>query len=191
VVQEAISKSVTPDLSTVFAALNLQHFDGFLEEPVLKWNSRLRSSAGRFLPGARSRITKVALWILGGQDRERITRKPIIEIASYLQDETDGANHIRETMAHEMIHYWLWVRKKPYGHSEEFYQKMKRMGARRYNPVPKVRPPKYLYMCVSCQKEYPAYRKLGPLACASCCKVYAKGRYDEKYKLVMKTFDKG
>jgi SprT-like protein len=158
-------------LRQIFDDLNQKHFDGFLDAPLLGWNSRLRSSAGRFIPGSR-RFFRL---------------KPAkIEVASYLIQEHDGKRHIVDTIAHEMIHYWLWVRGRPYGHTEEFYRKMKQVGASRYNPVPKVRPPKYFYQCPNCSQEFPARRKLGTLACLSCCKKFSGGKFDRRFKLILK-----
>ena len=158
------------DLVDFFIDLNIKHFDGFLEPPTLKWNSRLRSSAGRFIPGSRKYVDLYP---------------PKIEIASYLLEEADAAKHMYDTMAHEMIHYWLWVRRVLYGHTPEFLSKMKQMGVSRYNPVPRIRPYKYMYFCGSCEKTFPARKRLGTLACLACCKVYNKGRYDVRFKLVL------
>ena len=108
----------------------------------------------------------------------------MIEIASYLLTEVNHEALIRDTLAHEMIHYWLWVRRKPYGHTPEFWAKMRIMGVSRYNPVPRTRPYKYRYRCGFCQKDFFARRKLGPLACADCCKRYSEGRYDPRFKLI-------
>ena len=155
-------------LERIFDEINQLHFDGFLERPVLRWNSRLRSSAGRFFPGSR-------MWI--------VERPPVIEIASYLQQEAASEIHIRDTMAHEMIHYWLWVRRRPYGHTDEFWARMKAMGVSRYNPVPRPRPYRYVYECISCRAAFPARRKLGVLACARCCKAYSNGRFDSRFRL--------
>lgn len=110
---------------------------------------------------------------------------PRIEIASYLKEEANAAALIYDTMAHEMIHYWLWVRRKPYGHTGEFLKKMRQMGVSRYNPVPRTRPFKYLYQCLTCDKYFPTRKTLGVLACASCCKQYSDGKYDARFKLVL------
>ena len=59
------------------------------------------------------------------------------------------------------------------------------MGVSRYNTVPRQRPYKYVYQCPACAGEFKARRKLGPLACARCCKQHNGGRYDAKYKLVL------
>jgi predicted SprT family Zn-dependent metalloprotease len=155
-------------LETLFQEINQRHFDAFLEPPVLGWNSRLRSSAGRFIPGSRKWFREVP---------------PRIEVATYLRNETGAEELIRDTLAHEMIHYWLWVRRRPYGHTDEFLRKMKEMGCSRYNPVPKLRAPKYLYRCPSCEKDFPARRRLGILACLDCCKKEANGKFDRRFKL--------
>ncbi len=153
-----------------FEQINRGHFDGFLEAPVLRWNSRLRSSAGRFIPGSRKHPDRYP---------------PIIEIASYLLVESECAKYILDTLAHEMIHFWLWTMHRPYGHTTEFHNKMRIMGVSRYNPVPRVRPPKYIYRCPACNQEFPARRTLGALACAKCCKRHTNGRYDPRFKLVL------
>jgi len=158
------------DLHSYFKTINGEHFDGFLDPPILRWNTRLRSSAGRFIPGSR-----------------RFFREspPIIEIASYLLEEILAEKHVRDTLAHEMIHYWLWVLKKPHGHSSEFWDKMVVMGCSRYNPVPRLRPFRYVYRCPACDGRFPARRKLGVLACAKCCSVHNGGRYDARYRLFL------
>lgn len=159
-----------PPLPDFFQKVNAKHFDGFLEAPVLRWNSRLRASAGRFIPGSRKYFRDLP---------------PVIEIASYLQTEGNAAELIEDTMAHEMIHYWLWIRRRPYGHTGEFWDKMTLMGVSRYNPVPRTRPYRYVYGCRGCATEYKARKRLGVLACAKCCREFANGRYDSRFKLVL------
>lgn len=157
-------------LLELFEQINQQHFDGFLEPPRLRWNSRLRSSAGRFIPGSRKFFRDYP---------------PVIEVASYLLQEEKKDILVADTLAHEMIHYWLWVRKKPYGHTPEFWTKMQLMGVSRYNPVPRTRPYRYVYQCPACQKEFFARKRLGPLACAGCCKLHSGGRYHPQFKLIL------
>ena len=161
------------DLHRIFQEINFRYFDGFLDLPELKWNSRLRSSAGRFVPGSRKYIREAP---------------PAIEVAEYLNQEPNAEALIRDTVAHEMIHYWLWVRRRPYGHSGEFLQKMRAMGVSRYNPVPRTRPYKYIYSCRGCQKEFYARKKLGLLACAHCCQRHSQGKFDRRFKLLLKAF---
>ena len=164
------NSSLTTALLNHFNELNQLYFEALLDVPHLKWNSRLRSSAGRFIPGSRKFFKEYP---------------PQIEVASYLLEEQNAEALIRDTVAHEMIHYWLWVRRRPYGHTPDFLTKMREMGVSRYNPVPRVRPVKYVYQCQSCQKSFPARKKLGVLACASCCKEFSQGKYDPRFKLVL------
>jgi predicted SprT family Zn-dependent metalloprotease len=144
--------------------------DGFLDRRVLRWNSRLRSSAGRFTPGNRRLLGDVP---------------PAIEIASYLLEELGAPALIADTLGHEMIHYWLWVRRRPYGHTPEFWAKMELMGVSRYNSVPRARPFRYVYQCPGCGKDFPARKRLSALACASCCKLHSGGRFDARFKLFL------
>ena len=161
-------------LLQIFEEINAQHFDGFLDAPVLAWNAKLRTSAGRFFPGSRVDHR--------GQPR--------IEVASYLLDVENSAVHIRDTLAHEMIHFWLWVRRKPYGHTDAFWEKMQAMGVSRYNSVARQKPYKYLYACESCRKEFKTRRRLGTLACLSCCKEFTNGLYDARFRLILITEEK-
>jgi len=156
-------------LETLFHELNQQHFAGELPLPNLRWNSRLSSSAGRFCPGSRNPLRP---------------RKPEIEVATYLKALPDGEIHIRDTILHEMVHYVLWHRQRPYGHTPEFRRILKSVGARRYNPVPKTRPYKHWYQCLGCKKLVPARRKIAQSACSACCKKYSGGKYSERFRLV-------
>jgi predicted SprT family Zn-dependent metalloprotease len=159
------------DLDAIFDELNRKHFDGFLDFVPLALNSRLRSSAGRFIPGSRK-------WF--------IEYPPKIEIASYLLKEPNAEELVRDTLGHEMIHFWLWLRRRPYGHTDEFYAKMKQMGVSRYNPVPRTRPFKWIYRCGHCQEKFRVRRRLSKaLACAKCCKEFSQGRYDARFALIL------
>ena len=138
--------------------------------PKLEWNSRLSATAGRFAPGSRRPLWKSDV---------------IIEVATYLREIPDGEMHVRDTILHEMIHYWLWHNRRPYGHGAEFYAKMRATGAKRYNTVPKDRPYKYIYHCPSCRVEVPARRKLNDVACYECCKRFNHGYYKSSFRLTL------
>lgn len=133
-----------------------------LPVPELKWNSRLKTSAGRFMPNR---------------------KKSTIEIASYLLDEPNAEALIRDTLGHEMIHYWLWELGRPYGHTPEFHAKMNEIGVSRYNAVPKHRPFKYCYVCSHCDQKILVRKRLEGAACAACCNLHAEGRYHQDFKL--------
>ncbi len=163
-------------LQTIYDEINSTCFEKKLPSILLKWNSRLRVAAGRFIPGRSRNIFNAT--------------SPTIEIATYLTEETDAFTLVWDTLAHEMIHLWLWNKKEPYGHNQNFKKKMKELGVNRYNTVPRLRPYKYIYECPSCLKELPARKRLGPLACAVCCKTYSGGRWNKKFVLTLKTENK-
>lgn len=159
-----------PDLHLIFEEWSRSHFGGNLPAPILRWNSRLRSSAGRFIPGRRS-------WT--GQQRQSV-----IEIATYLREEVNSIHHIRDTMGHEMIHYYLFLEGLPYGHGPEFRVMMQRLGVSRYNKTPRRQPEKYLYFCWNCGEEFRVRRKWRkPRACKPCCVKHNGGRYSERFRL--------
>lgn len=160
------------NLDTLFTELRAEHFSPELPVPRLAWNPRMSSSAGRFSPG---------------YARVFASEPPLIEVASYLRSIPDGHTHVRDTMLHEMIHYYLWWQKKPYGHTPEFHSIMRRTGATRFNPVPKLRPVKYWYECPSCKIAVPARRDLGSVACATCCKRHNQGRFHPRFILLKKS----
>ncbi len=154
-----------PTLQDLFRKVNAKHFEGSLPMPSLFWNTRLRASAGRFTP-ARFNAS--------------------IDVATYLLEERDALALVEDTLAHEMIHYWLWLKHKPYGHTKEFLRKMHAMGVSRYNTVPRVRPDKCIYRCPACLKEIRTKKRLnGNRACLDCCNRYNRGKYSERFKLYL------
>jgi len=164
-------------LQAAFQRVNSWGFSGELPLIRLSWNSRLRSSAGRFFSGS-------PLW-RDPQGRPLIPERlaPRIEIASYLLKQERAAELIVDTMAHEMIHFWLWYRRKPFGHTALFHRKLKELGASRYNTVPQRQNYKYIYECPRCLGRFPTRRRLSNVACLKCCRVFASGRFDSRFRL--------
>jgi predicted SprT family Zn-dependent metalloprotease len=109
-------------LEQLFHDLNRDHFRGELPLPKLGWNSRLSSTAGRFCTGSRNPI---------------FPRPPVIEVASYLRDVPEGEMHVRDTVLHEMIHYYLWFKRRPHGHTPEFSQILKTVAPNATTPCQK------------------------------------------------------
>lgn len=158
-------------LRQYFHEWNQRSFQGALPPLELRWNARLRASAGLFRAGRRSLVFPVA---------------PRIEIAAYLMDLPDGQRRVWDTLGHELIHYWLWVRRRPHGHTGEFLRKMREMGVSRYNDLPK--PGKrtiHRYRCGGCQVVIEARRRYRKkVACLACCRRWNRGYYDERFRWV-------
>lgn len=168
------------DLPAMFHEWNRLHFDGLLAEPRIIWHPRLRTSAGRFIPGKH-----IGRGILTGRFGLKALERPTqIEVATYLLELPNAEHHIRDTLGHEMIHYWLWERGRPYGHTAEFHAKMREMGVSRYNPVPKLTGTRYAYRCPSCNRQWIRKRRYTRrVACLVCCKKHAGGEFSEKFLL--------
>ncbi len=162
------------DLEKSYDQINQAHFEGLLPQPLLRWNSRLKSSAELFIPGAR--VSRLG-W--------RLDRPPVIEIASYLLELPHplAEVHVKDTLGHEMIHYWLYLRRQPFGHTSEFRRKMNEMGVSRYNRVPQLRSRIHVYGCSTCGSEIRSQRRMKNVACKKCCIRYANGRYDSQYEV--------
>ncbi len=168
-----IALSIRP-LRVLFFEVNVRKFSCQLPTPELKWNNRLRAAAGRFTPVHFRRGKKYP---------------STIEISSYLVHLPNSKELIKDTMAHEMIHYLLWCKNRPYGHTPEFRRIMKTMGVSRYNPAPAPSRSRnrYIYECPGCREEYFLKRKMRrQLACAKCCKSFSHGKFHQKFKLNFK-----
>jgi predicted SprT family Zn-dependent metalloprotease len=85
-----------------------------------------------------------------------------------------------------MIHLWLHVRGLPHGHTPEFRAKARELGQpkTRHNitlPKPKTG---WEYSCDACGETFMRRRRFGrPVACLRCCKRFARGEYDARFKL--------
>ncbi|MEY4479687.1 MAG: hypothetical protein RLZZ267_365 [Bacillota bacterium] len=104
------------------------------------FNTRLRSTGGRYFP-----------------------RTHNIEI-SRKQWEMNGRDEVEKIIKHELCHYHLHLQKRGHNHRDaDFKQLLKKVGGARFcTPVaPRVkREPKYLLKCLSCAHQYPRTRKV-------------------------------
>lgn len=88
-------------------------------------------------------------------------------------------DELADTLRHEMIHL-LHV-----NHDAAFKAEARRIGASvraRSHPALQKRP-RYIYHCPSCGSEYPRQKRLRMASCGSCS---VGGRFDSRYKLVLK-----
>ncbi len=154
-------------LTTLFDQLNQRHFEGRLLRVELRFEARLRVTAGRFFCGSYSGEKWIA---------------PVIEVAAWASEKSDA--ELGAILAHEMIHYWLWSSDRPFGHTREFSQKLVEMGAPRYASGRRRAPMRYLYRCPGCGGAVKARRRLVEgSACRKCCREFALGSYDAQFKL--------
>jgi predicted SprT family Zn-dependent metalloprotease len=135
----------------------------------VRWNSRMRSSAGTAFPA-----------------------KALITLNPRLRE--FGEEEIDRTLRHELAHLLAQHRagrRRIAPHGREWRQACNNLGlaneTRCHNlPLPRteVRRP-YRYRCVHCGLEL---RRLKPLrrksACLACCRLHSGGRFDERFRFV-------
>ncbi len=147
------SETGLPDIAEVyrmFDVFNWTYFGGKLPRVTIEYSSRMMS-AGAYLPQ---------------QKLIRIGKK----YHEIFPDE------IWDTLKHEMIHI-LHLR-----HDAAFKAEARRIGASlKARSHPSLRkPPRYLYVCPNCGREFPRQRRLRMASCGYCT---PGKRYDPRFKL--------
>ena len=135
----------------------------------VRWNARMRSTAGTAFP-----------------DKALITLNP--RLREFGDEEIDRT--LRHELAHLLAHHRAG-RRRILPHGPEWRRACRVLGApdepRCHNlPLPcrKLRP-RHFYRCPHCAMEL---RRVRPLrsrsACLACCRAHSAGRYDERFRLV-------
>jgi len=141
---------ILDELYRMFDHYNWLYFEGKLPRVRIEYSTRM-SSAGSYTPGTRL---------------IRISRKYHRIFPADLAD----------TLKHEMIHI-IHLR-----HDAAFKREAERVGATlkaRTHPLLR-KPPKYVYLCPGCGKEYPRQKRMRMSSCGDCS---AHGKFDSRYKL--------
>jgi predicted SprT family Zn-dependent metalloprotease len=144
-------------LLQLFWELNYMHFGGILPPIEVRFSGRLKTTGGQYF------------------------RRPkkLIQISNRYLEMPSAWKEIRDTLGHEMVHYWLDYLVKPCGHTPEFRRKLKECGFHRYS---RLTPTKahYLYLCPGCETQY-YRRKKGVWSCGPC----SGRRFNPAYKLIL------
>ncbi|MBB5353059.1 putative SprT family Zn-dependent metalloprotease [Haloferula luteola] len=146
--------------------LSLPHLAVQLE---VRWNSRLRSTAGRAWPG-----------------RARIELNPRLKEIS--------ADEVERTVLHELAHLMAHARagrRRIEPHGKEWRHACAELGipheaATHRLPLPRTRQQRrHHYGCPGCGRIVGRVQPLRrEVACAHCCRLYAGGRFDARFRLV-------
>jgi SprT protein len=136
---------------------------------VIRWNARLRNTAGMAFPG-----------------RSVITLNP--RLAQF------GFEEIDRTLRHELAHLLAHDRagrRRIDPHGKEWKQACADLGLpgekRSHDlPLPRHRvPPRHFYKCPGCGFELKRVRPLKRnSACVQCCRAHNRGRYDARFRFV-------
>ncbi len=140
------------ELYKMFDNFNWQYFEGKLPKVKIEYSKRMLA-AGSYTPS--NKLIKLG-----------------IKYHLVFPDE------IADTLKHEMIHIIH------YHHNSAFKAEARRIGASlnaKFHPSLK-KAPKYLYLCQTCQTEYPRQKILRMASCGKCS---VSRKYDKKYKLVL------
>lgn len=98
-----------------------------------------------------------------------------------------GESEVLATLLHELVHHRVHLtfgnRVRPHG--QEFRAEMLRVGCPRYC-YDTTRLKRLLFVCPSCGREFGRERRppRSGIACGPCCKRYAGGRFDARFRLV-------
>lgn len=99
-----------------------------------KWNSRLKTTGGRFFP----------------KDMHLDFNPKLAEHENF-----------DKIILHELVHYHLYQQKRGYKHQDvDFKQLLAQVGGLRYAPVVEKKEYKYFYDCENCGQSYPRMRKM-------------------------------
>lgn len=140
------------ELSRRFDIYNWQYYQGKLAKPRIEYSTRMKA-AGSYSPS--ENLIKIG--------------RPYHEIFP---------EELNQTLKHEMIHI---IHLK---HNSAFKKEAERIGTTvraKFHPD-LMRPPKYVYACPGCGKQYPRQKRLVMASCGYCS---PKGKFDGRFKLTL------
>jgi len=134
----------------------------------VEWNARMRSTVGR-----------------AHYERALISLNPILE--KFGRAETD------RTLRHELAHLLAQFRAGRthiLPHGIEWRRACRDLGIEGERVCHKLPlavghiAPRFVYHCMNCQQEFPRVRRIRrATACLTCCRKFAGGHYDERFRL--------
>jgi SprT protein len=145
------------------------HCEALAVKVRVRWNSRMRSTAG-------TALASKALITLNPRLREF------------------GADEVDRTLRHELAHllaHFRAGRRRIAAHGTEWQQACRDLGLvdeKRCHTLPLPRrqmQPKHFYRCAACATELRRVRPLrGKTACLACCRKHSGGKYDDRFRFV-------
>jgi predicted SprT family Zn-dependent metalloprotease len=145
------------------------HCDALAARVRVRWNVRMRSTAGTALAS-----------------------KSLITLNPRLQD--FGDEEVDRTLRHELAHllaHFRAGRRRITAHGPEWQQACRDLGLvdeKRCHSLPLPRrqmTPRFLYRCPACAVEVRRVRAFrGKTACLACCRQHNRGQYDDRFRFV-------
>lgn len=141
--------------------------DALATRVTVRWNTRMRSTAG-----------------MAYASKALIVLNP--KLCAFGDDEVDRT--MRHELAHLLAHHRVG-RRRISPHGPEWQQACRDLGLpdeKRCHTLPLPRrqvPPRHFYRCPNCRTELPRVRPFKrKTACFPCCKKHSGGRYDERFR---------
>lgn len=144
------------------------HCDALSARVCVRWNPRMRSTAGTAFPA-----------------------KALITLNPRLREfgEAEVERTLRHELAHLLAHFREKGRRRIAPHGREWQRACRDLGLpdeTRCHTLPlprRVLPARHLYRCPACAQEVPRVRPFrGRTACLTCCRLHNRGRYDERFR---------
>ena len=136
---------------------------------VVRWNSRMRSTAGNAYPGKALVNLNPRLRVFGDEEIDRT---------------------LRHELAHLLAHHRAG-RRRIAAHGREWRAACVDLGLvdeKRCHDLPLPRRKmqrKHLYRCAHCATELARVRPMRrKFACLACCRTHNRGRYDERFRFI-------
>lgn len=137
------SLSTNDELTAYVQQISLAKFKRPFEHTAY-WNTRLRSTGGRFFPA---------------------------DLHLDFNPKMANLPEFDQIILHELVHYHLFRQKLGYQHKDLAFKKLLReVGGLRYAPAIAGNKAKYVYLCTSCGQEYFRQRKINTRSyrCGKC-----------------------
>jgi predicted SprT family Zn-dependent metalloprotease len=151
-------------IARIFKQVNREHFRSVIRTPTFVINTRKSRTAG---------TADLTDWTL--------------EISAPYHDHHGWNAELVDTVKHEVIHFYLFERQRPTGHTTEFKAIAARIGCSVWaKAMPRTRPQwVYTLQCPHCRVLTRSRRWCRTWACGNCCAKYNNGRGDKRFALIL------
>jgi ribosomal protein L37AE/L43A len=170
------------ELNSLYHQIHAECFFGVLPPCRVAWSRRLTRTAGNI--DVRARLIKLSVPLLVEAFRGDSLFGVEYMVCGVLCATSQEA--VREILKHEMIHLWLHEQGLPSGHTAEFRRQARALGQPKTRHAIALPPPRqgWIYRCPVCKHQFTRRRRYArAIACATCCRQFNGGRYDDRFKL--------
>ncbi len=97
--------------------------------------------------------------------------------------EAFGDKEVKDTLKHEMVHFWEWINFRKVGHGKNFLDMAKHVGASRHCSKLPTKMFKHVYVCPNCKYEVGTNKRyIRRHSCYFC----SQGKFNSKFEMNLK-----